>query len=567
MGRSSSSSCRPHRRRVLCLLSRLRLELLALLHREVALGGPDPDKGVEQQRDTRDAGRQPKGRLVALPPAEVGRLADDDVADAQEEADAQEQQAVDEGAGEALAVGRQVRRDEDVADRVGDVDADGAAHHGREHVGPVVGPLGDDGEEQHAQHVARARHGEQDAAGQQVQREAADGADDDAADDERHVPHGRPQRRHAQHRLDVEARVEEEEAERAVGQEERRHERLHGPRRKEVARHQRLRRHAALDVPGGREQGDAQHERHDDLRARPPGGRVRAVGDGVDDEQQAGDDGGDAPPVHADLSASLVVVVAAAAAAAFLAAAAAAATTTTEIARDGQEGDGGDEAEHDAAEPKVPAPAEELARHAADEDAEEEADGGEGAVEGEDEVLARARAVGLAEEHDAGGQVGGGAEPLEGAADDEREVVVAEAGGEAPDEEPGEPGVEGQVAAVHVAEAAERQQEGPRDEGEDARRPGLGGGGDVELRREGREDDVEAADEVLLWGCLTAINMDPKREKQKPSSDHREAKTAGRCRPRNSTSNSAGWPSGPVSRSASSCRAIGSVSVSVCGHE
>lgn len=34
----------------------------------------------------------------------------------------------------------------------------------------------------------------------------------------------------------------------------------------------------------------------------------------------------------------------------------------------------------------------------------------------------------------------------------------------------------------------------------------------------------------------TAINIDPRREKQKPSSDQREPNAGGRCRPRSSTS-------------------------------
>lgn len=87
---------------------------------------------------------------------------------------------------------------------------------------------------------------------------------------------------------------------------------------------------------------------------------------------------------------------------------------------------------------------------------------------------------------------------------------------------------------MDVGEAAKGEEEGARDEREDARGPGLGALGDVEGLGDVGQDDVEARDEKLLGGLsvyvfflvsgpkervrLTAMNMDTSKELQNSTS-------------------------------------------------
>ena len=109
-------------------------------------------------------------------------LRDGQIGQAEEEADAQKQNTVDEAARQSLPVARHVVGDEDVGNEIGDVDADGGARHSREDVLPVqVGALGrHQGKKQDAERAASARNDEQDAAGEQVESEAADASEDKA---------------------------------------------------------------------------------------------------------------------------------------------------------------------------------------------------------------------------------------------------------------------------------------------------------------------------------------------------------------------------------------------------
>ena len=77
----------------------------------------------------------------------------DNIGETEEDADAEENETVDQRACETLSTLRHAGRDEDVADAVGDVDPDRCANHGRQDVSPVVGVFGDDGEQQHADNV------------------------------------------------------------------------------------------------------------------------------------------------------------------------------------------------------------------------------------------------------------------------------------------------------------------------------------------------------------------------------------------------------------------------------
>ena len=82
-------------------------------------------------------------------------------------------------------------------------------------------------------------------------------------------------------------------------------------------------------------------------------------------------------------------------------------------------------------------------------------------------VLPRPRPIDLSKQHDPRRQERAGAEPLHGTADDEGDGGGGEARGEGPYGEPEHSGVEDEVAAVHVCEAAEGEEEGAGGEGED----------------------------------------------------------------------------------------------------
>lgn len=238
--------------------------------------------------------------------------------------------------------------------------------------------------------------------------------------------------------------------------------------------------HPTLDVKGNSEQDDAENKGDDDIVGGPTMRRVCAICDGKHNEHESRYNREPPPKVHLDLCL----------------------LPLWWPCRPGETEEGTEQAaqDDDGPEPKVPPPREQVPCHTADNDPQVEAQGGKGAVQTKDEVLARAGAVGLAEDHDAGGEEGSGAESLHGAGYDEHGVVLAEAGDEGPDEEPGQASVEDEVAAKEVGEAAKGQEEGAGDEGEDTGGPYLGDGGNLELACDGGEDDVETGDVKFLGG-------------------------------------------------------------------
>ena len=75
-------------------------------------------------------------------------LCDSKIGQTKEERNAEEENAIDEGACKSLSRLRHASCDEDVRYVVDDVDASSCANHGREYVGPVIWVLGKDCKEQ-----------------------------------------------------------------------------------------------------------------------------------------------------------------------------------------------------------------------------------------------------------------------------------------------------------------------------------------------------------------------------------------------------------------------------------
>ncbi len=271
--------------------------------------------------------------------------------------------------------------------------------------------------------------------------------------------------------------IKQKDAKYAIGEEQSHRQAAHVLWLEQVKRQQWLLGNPALNVHCGSQQQHAQHKRDENV-GRPPAIRgVGTVGDGEGGQDQARHNGYGAPIVHLDMGVLNVRL--------------------GPVAGNGDESRERHDKGDDAAQPKVPAPRHVLGGGAAGDDAQEEANGGKGAPEAEDEVLTRARAVRLAHQHDARRKEGCGSQAAQGAGDDEHLVVGAEARDEGPDGEPEEAGVEDEVGAVDVGEAAKGEEKGARDEGEDARGPGLGALGDVEGLGDVGQDDIEARDEEL----------------------------------------------------------------------
>lgn len=198
---------------------------------------------------------------------------------------------------------------------------------------------------------------------------------------------------------------------------------------------------------------------------------------GKDNQNQAGHNGAEPPPVHAN---RLILLV--------------------EVSWNGQESGDGNAEDDDGTDPKVPPPGHEVGTHSSQEDAKVESQTGKGTPDGKHQVLAGARSVCLSQESQARRRKGRSADALKSSADDEHDGVCAEATDERPDHEPDVAEQEDGAGTVDVAQAGEGHQESGGGQVDDAGRPGTSVLGDVEGVCHGRQDDVEAADEVLAHG-------------------------------------------------------------------
>ena len=158
--------------------------------------------------------------------------------------------------------------------------------------------------------------------------------------------------------------------------------------------------------------------------------------------------------------------------------------------------DSGD-SRQDGADKEVPAPGEELAAEAREEDANEESEGGAGTVDAEDEVLAGSRAVGTSENHDARGEKSGEGEALQGAEDEQHEVVLREARDEGGEGQPGHAADVEHKTAIHVCQTAADEECRGDGEGQSRGGPDRERSGDIQLAEEGGEEHIGAGDVVF----------------------------------------------------------------------
>jgi hypothetical protein len=141
-------------------------------------------------------------------------------------------------------------------------------------------------------------------------------------------------------------------------------------------------------------------------------------------------------------------------------------------------------------DPQDPLPAEVLGEDAAEQDAGRAAGAGHGAPDAERPVALRALGERRGDDGERGGGDQRGAQALEGAGDDEHDVVGRQAADERGDGEDPEPEHEQPAAAQEVGHAAAEQQEAAEDEGVGVDDPREVLAGELELAADGGQRDV-----------------------------------------------------------------------------
>lgn len=196
-----------------------------------------------------------------------------------------------------------------------------------------------------------------------------------------------------------------------------------------------------------------------------------------DNQNQARHNGTQSPPVHAN---SFILLV--------------------EVSWNGQESGNSNAEDDDGTDPKVPPPGHKVGTYSPQEDAKVESQTSKGTPDGKHQILSRARPVRLSQESQTGGCKGGSANALKGSADDQHDGICAEAADKRPNHEPDVAKQKDRTGTVDVAQSRKGHQKSGSGEVNDAGGPGPRVLGDVEGVCHGRQDDVEAADEVLAHG-------------------------------------------------------------------
>lgn len=419
----------------------------------------------QQQCHTCQSSTRPEADPVLLTEADIlfasvhHRGADGQLANAKPEGHTQVEQTVDHPTGGRLQLGGHGRGDVDVCDVEGDVHSDRSAEHGREDVGPVeeidarladvLVARGDDGEEQDREKETCLRNDHEDTVGEDVHEKTTADGEEHAAHSQGCEPSCCEQRFDSQGDFDaviqsvdvrgcrplihsLEAGVEEEETEHAVGAEHGEREPLHVLWPKDFGRQQRLLRNPALNIDGCDEQKTTDDQGDIYVRGVPSVWRMSTIGKGEDDQDETRHDGDEAPPVHLDERIGVA-----------------------QVPRDIKPPRYNNDKAQDGPDPEVPPPVQQIRGNSTQQDADVEANAGKGTVEAEDKVLPRAGPVGPRQQRKASRHEGTGPETLHSSTDNQHGGVDAEAADQRPNQKPGMADEEDYATPVSVSHPGE----------------------------------------------------------------------------------------------------------------